>query len=360
MSRVARIGILTGGGDAPGLNAVIRAVVKTAAGVGLTCIGLEDSFDGLLSPERARALTLAHVTGIHRIGGTILGTTNRGCPLDKPGPMGAEAAEYAKRCVEGFNRLGLDALVAIGGDGTLAIAHALHLEGIPVVGVPKTIDNDIAETAMSFGFDSAVAFATEAIDRLHASADAHHRIMVVEVMGRHTGWIALSAAIAGGAEVVLIPEVPFDYERVAERLRERDRLGARCSIVVAAEGALPVGGAAIVAVPGERHRQEKLGGIGERLAAEIQARTGQEARFDVLGHLQRGGAPTSLDRVLAARFGTHAVALVRRGQFDVMVALAPPDIVAVPLDRVAGRTRTVPLDSDLIRTARSLGVSFGD
>ncbi len=360
MSAVDRVGILTGGGDAPGLNAVIRAVVKAATGAGLTCIGIEDGFDGLLRPERARTLTLQDVAGIHRIGGTILGTTNRGNPLGRPGPPAAGAAAYATRCVEGFQRLQLGALVAIGGDGTLAIAHALYREGLRIVGVPKTIDNDIAETAASFGFDSAVAFATESIDRLHTSADAHHRVMVIEVMGRYTGWIALSAAIAGGADVVLIPEVPFAYERVAERIRERERLGARSSIVVTAEGASPAGGERIVAVPRGGQREERLGGIGERVAAEIQARTGHEARFDVLGHLQRGGPPTSVDRVLGARFGTHAVDLVRQNRFDTMVALVPPDVVAVPLERVAGRTRTVPPDCDLIRTARSLGLSFGD
>ena len=352
-----RLGLLTGGGDAPGLNAVIRAVVRASAQFGFECIGLEDGFEGLRRPERARPLALRDVAGIHRLGGTILGTVNGGSPLGAPGPLSGEAAQYAAQCVAGCRQLGLDAVIAIGGDGTLAIAHALHAQGIPMIGVPKTIDNDIAETAMSFGFDSAVAFATESIDRLHSSADAHRRVMVIEVMGRYTGWIALASAIAGGADVVLIPEIPFRYERIVQRVRERAALGARSSIVVAAEGAAPAGGSRVVAVPGDGGRQEKLGGIAERVAAELQ-RAGTDARFDVLGHLQRGGPPTSVDRVLAARFGTHAVELAQRGEFDVVVALRPPDIVAVPLAKVAGRTRTILPDSDLIRTARSLGISF--
>jgi 6-phosphofructokinase 1 len=335
-------------------------VVKSAARAGIECVGLEDGFEGLRQPERARPLTLGDVAGIHRLGGTILGTTNKGCPLGRPGPPSEEALEYARQCLAGFRRLALDAVIAVGGDGTLAIAHALHREGIPVVGVPKTIDNDIAETVVSFGFDSAVTFATEAIDRLHSSADAHHRVMVIEVMGRYAGWIALSAAIAGGADIVLIPEIPFSYDRIVERIREREAFGARSSIILAAEGACPAGGTRVVAVAGAQGRAEKLGGIAERIAAEVEARTGQEARFDVLGHLQRGGAPTSADRVLATRFGAHAVAAARRGEFDVMVALQPPEIVLVPLEQVAGRTRTIPPDHDLIRTARSIGLSFAE
>jgi 6-phosphofructokinase 1 len=352
--------VLTGGGDAPGLNAVIRAIVKTAVRSGIACIGLEDSFDGLARPARARQLSLSDVAGIHRLGGTILGTTNHGSPLGKAGPATADGEAYATACLNGFRSLGLDGLIAIGGDGTLAIAYVLSRRGMPIIGIPKTIDNDIAETAMSFGFDSAVAFATDAIDRLHATADAHHRIMVVEVMGRYTGWIALHAALGGGADVVLLPEIPFHFDSIACRLREREHVGARCSIIVAAEGAYPVGGARSVMAPSSGEHLERLGGVGERVAVTIEQAMGREARFDVLGHLQRGGSPSSVDRVLASRFGVNAVELARDAQYGVMVALRATELAAVPLERVVGRTRPVPLDSDLIHAARAMGMTFGD
>jgi 6-phosphofructokinase 1 len=356
-----RLGVLTGGGDAPGLNAVIRAVVKAASSAGLACVGLEDSFDGLIHPEKSRLLAIPDVTGILRLGGTILGTTNRGNPFAYPMPNGQSPADYSDRCVQNFHALGLDALVVIGGDGTLAIAHELQQRGIPSVGVPKTIDNDIAGTSMTFGFDSAVAFATLAIDRLHTSAHAHHRIMVVEVMGRYTGWIALQAGIAGGADVTLIPEIPFDLKTVAEHVLRRERLGARFSVVVAAEGAYPVGGERSVRIAGTADQVERLGGIGARVATELEARTGKDARAVVLGHLQRGGAPTSYDRLLATRFGSAAVETVQRGETGVMVALETPDrIVTVPLADVVHKVRTVPLDSDLIQTARRIAIALGD
>src|SRR6188474_2189422 len=236
---IKRIGVLTGGGDAPGLNAVIRAVVKSAATAGIECVGLEDSFDGLIYPNRSRVLTLKDVTGILRIGGTILGTTNRGNPFVYPIETAEGLVDYSDRVIENFHKMGLDALVVIGGDGTLSIAHEFHRRGVPIVGVPKTIDNDIVETTMTFGFDTAVSFATDAIDRLHTTAEAHHRVMLIEVMGRYAGWIALYAGIAGGADVVLIPEIPFDLTKIAERIREREAWGARFSIVVCAEGAHP-------------------------------------------------------------------------------------------------------------------------
>src|SRR6266702_2248924 len=239
---VRRIGVLTGGGDAPGLNAVIRAVVKAAANSGIECVGLEDSFDGLIEPDRSSILTPRDVTGILRLGGTILGTTNRGNPFAYPVTTSEGVHDYSDRCVEMFHKLGLGALIVIGGDGTLAIAHEFCNRGVPVVGVPKTIDNDIVGTTNCFGFDSAVDFATMAIDRLHTTAEAHHRIMIVEVMGRHAGWIALYAGVAGGADAILIPEIPFDIELVAEGLRARDKWGAKFSIVVVAEGAFPRGG----------------------------------------------------------------------------------------------------------------------
>jgi 6-phosphofructokinase 1 len=357
---VRRIGVLTGGGDAPGLNAVIRAVVKASITAGIECLGLEDSFDGLIYPERSRPLTARDVTGILRLGGTILGTTNKGNPFAYPVATASGSADYSTLCVENFRKMALDALVVIGGDGTLAIAGELHKRGIPIVGVPKTIDNDIVETTMTFGFDTAVEFATDAIDRLHTTAEAHHRIMVVEVMGRYAGWIALYAGIGGGADVVLIPEIMFNPKKIAEHILERERWGARFSIVVAAEGACPVGGERVLQAAGSGARLERLGGIGDRVARELETLTGKEARHVVLGHLQRGGTPTSYDRVLATRFGGYAVEVLRRGESGVMVALKSPDIVAVPLDQVVGRTRVVPADSDILRTARNVGISFGD
>jgi ATP-dependent phosphofructokinase / diphosphate-dependent phosphofructokinase len=357
---IKRIGVLTGGGDAPGLNAVIRAVVKSAVNSHCEVIGLEDSFDGLIEPNRLRRLTPADVTGILRIGGTILGTTNRGNPFAYPIQTSGGTKDYSARCVEMFHELQLDALVVIGGDGTLAIAHQFHQRGIPLVGVPKTIDNDIVETTNTFGFDTAVSFATDAIDRLHTTAEAHHRVMVVEVMGRYAGWIALYSGVAGGADVILIPELPFDLVKVAERIKAREAMGARFSIVVVAEGARPVGGEMSVMKAATREYVERLGGIGARVATELETLTGKETRSVVLGHLQRGGAPTSFDRVLATRFGARAVELLMAGQFGHMVAFHPPDIVAVPLERIVGRTRNVPLDFDVVRTARAVGVSLGD
>jgi phosphofructokinase-like protein len=353
-----RFGVLTGGGDAPGLNAVIRAVVKSATNCQCEVIGLEDSFDGLIEPDRWRLLTPKDCTGILRIGGTILGTTNRGNPFAYDSG-GGQKTDYSTRVVEMFHKMEMDALVVIGGDGTLGIAHQFSKLGIPLVGVPKTIDNDIVETTNTFGFDTAVSFATDAIDRLHTTAEAHHRVMVVEVMGRYAGWIALYAGVAGGADVILIPEIPFEVEHIVERIRTRDRFGARFSIVVVAEGAKPVGGKVSLVREAKGEFVERLGGIGALVAADIEAHTGKETRSVVLGHLQRGGAPTSFDRILATRFGARAVELLLDGQYDHMVAFHPPDIVAVPLEQVVGRTRSVPLDFDVIRTARAMGISLG-
>ncbi|MFN7984538.1 MAG: ATP-dependent 6-phosphofructokinase [Vicinamibacterales bacterium] len=360
MSSVKRIGILTGGGDAPGLNAVIRAVVKSAVNSGIECVGLEDSFDGLIEPDRSRVLTARDVRGIMRLGGTILGTTNRGNPFAYPTNTSEGVKDYSDRCIEMFHRMGLDALVVIGGDGTLGIAHKFAQKGIPIVGVPKTIDNDIVGTTNCFGFDTAVAFATDAIDRLHTTAEAHHRIMVVEVMGRYAGWIALYAGVAGGADAILIPELPFDLATVAEKLRERDRSGAHFSIVVAAEGAFPKGGKLALIEEASAGKVERLGGIAARVADALGRMTGKETRSVVLGHLQRGGAPTSFDRVLATRFGSKAVDLLRQGDFGKMVAFAPPDIIGRPLEEVVGKSRTVPPDFDLVLAAKGLGITFGD
>jgi 6-phosphofructokinase 1 len=357
---IKRIGILTGGGDAPGLNAVIRAVVKTAYNAGIECVGLEDSFDGLIEPGRSRPLTPREVTGILRLGGTILGTTNRGNPFAYPIQTSAGTKDYSERVIEMFHYMKLDALVTIGGDGTLAIANEFCKRGLPMVGVPKTIDNDIVGTTNCFGFDTAVAFATDAIDRLHVTAEAHHRIMVVEVMGRYAGWIALYGGVAGGADAILIPEIPFDLEQVAARLQERERWGAKFSIVVVAEGAIPKGGKRALVAEAQGGYVERLGGIGAQVSEELGRLMRKETRSVVLGHLQRGGAPTSFDRVLATRFGAMAVELLRRGEFGTMVAFAPPDIVARRLEDVVGKTRNVPADFDLLVTARNLGVTFGD
>ena len=360
VSSLHRIGILTGGGDAPGLNAVIRAVVKAAANCDVGTIGLEDSFDGLIEPDRHRELTPRDVTGILRLGGTILGTTNRGNPFAYPVETSGGTVDYSERCIEMFHHLGLDALVVIGGDGTLSIAHEFQKKGIPLVGVPKTIDNDIVETTNCFGFSTAVDFATEAIDRLHTTAEAHHRIMCVEVMGRYAGWIALHAGIAGGADVILIPEIPYDLSKVADRIAEREKWGARFHIVVVAEGAKPKGGTVSVAEHARPGYVERLGGAGNRVAEALEELTGKEARTTVLGHLQRGGSPSSFDRVLATRFGTAAFELLQQGRFGHMVASKPPDIVAVPLEKIVGRTKNVPVDSDVVRTARAVGISLGD
>jgi 6-phosphofructokinase 1 len=360
MPTIRRIGVLTGGGDAPGLNAVIRAVVKAGANCNCEVIGLEDSFDGLIEPNRWRRLEPKDVTGILRVGGTILGTTNRGNPFLYPIETSGGTKDYSTRCVEMYHELKLDALVVIGGDGTLAIAHQFAQRGLPIVGVPKTIDNDIVGTTNTFGFDTAVSFATDSIDRLHVTAEAHHRIIVVEVMGRYAGWIALYSGVAGGADVILIPEIPYNLEKVAERIKARDKMGARFSIVVAAEGAKPVGGAPTVLKAAEGAYVERLGGVAAKVAAELEHLTGKEARSVVLGHLQRGGAPTAFDRILATRFGAAAVECLMNGIFDHMVAFHPPNIVPVPLADIVGKTRTIPPDFDVIRTARAMNVSMGD
>ena len=360
-SALTRIGVLTAGGDAPGLNAVIRAVVKATANRGIECVGIEEGFDGLSAAgsNHSRVLTPRDVTGILRQGGTILGTTSRGTPFDQRN-AGAAADAYAERVMASFRRLRLDALIAIGGDGTLAMAYEFWRRGMPIVAVPKTIDNDITGTTSTFGFDTAVAFATEAIDRLHTTAEAHRRVMIVEVMGRYSGWIALHAGVAGGADAILIPEIPFDLSVVADHVLARERWGARFSIVVVAEGAFPTGGTRTVAEPAHNGHLERLGGIGARVAAELGELTGKETRTVVLGHLQRGGSPTSYDRVLATRFGGKAVELAVTGEFGTMVAAEPPSIVTRQLSEVVGKTKTVPADYDLLATARAIGMTFGE
>ena len=365
---IRRIALSTGGGDAPGLNAVIRAATLAAVNRGWECLGIRDGFNGLLYPERYEEgglirLTKDRVRGIAHLGGTILGTTNQGNPFRLPVtlPDGAQAELDRSADVLGFFAAHqIDALVAIGGDGTLTIAHQLGLKGLRVIGVPKTIDNDLDKTATTFGFDTAVAFATECLDRLHSTAESHRRIMVVEVMGRYAGWIALHAGLAGAAHAILLPEIPFDLEKVAAKVREREALGRGYTLVVVAEGARPREGARVVRAAEGAGRVERLGGVGEQVARDLEDLTGKEARAVVLGHLLRGGSPTAFDRHTALRFGAAAVRALEAGQTGVMVALAYPDVNHVPLAEVAGRMKAVPLDGDTLRTARDLGIAFGD
>jgi len=358
-----RIGILTGGGDAPGLNAVIRSVVKAAGQSGLEVIGFERGYEGLLPPAAFRVLDDANTRGILHLGGTILGATNHGRFGATPGQGGKrrispQVLEDARAsCAE----LNIQGLVCIGGDGSLRIAQQLFLAGVPVVGVPKTIDNDLEATAISFGFDSAVAFATEALDRLHPTAAAHHRVMVVEVMGRHTGWIAVHAGIAGGADVILIPEIPWSFDGIVRKIQERERSGRPFALIVAAEGARMPNGALVAKATGAGgFGKVRLGGIGQLVAEEAQRLTRRESRSVVLGHLQRGGPPTTFDRVLATRLGVHAVRLVKQGRFGRMVSAQPPTTTDVPIVNAINRLRTVPPDGDLVGAARALGISFGD
>jgi phosphofructokinase-like protein len=360
---IRRIAINTGGGDAPGLNAVIRAATLAALNEGWEVLGIRRGYMGILEDDvdgekGVFPLTAHAVRGITHLGGTILGTTTRGNPfgLEVRQPDGTWGkVDRSSEIVEGFARLGIDALVAIGGDGSLNIAHALHQKGLPVIGVPKTIDNDLRATDVTFGFQTAVEVATDAIGRLHSTAEAHQRVMVVQVMGRHTGWIALESGMAGGADVILIPEIPYSVERIAEKVRERDLSRRRFSIVVVAEGASPAGG-----LPSYADQTGRYGGIADRLAEELQQLTGKETRPLVLGHIQRGGSPIAYDRNLALRFGAAAVRCIREGRLGTMVALQGADIRAVPLAEAISAVKTVPRDNDLVVSARQLGISFGD
>jgi len=360
-SQAKRIGVVTGGGDCPGLNAVIRAVVRCALNRGWEIYGIERGFDGLLHKDRVRLLNTQDVRGILHIGGTILGTTNRGNPFQFATKRKGKTVlvDISDRIVAQFHRLKLDALVAIGGDGTLRIANDLAKKGIPIIGVPKTIDNDLAATELTFGFNTAVTTATDAIDKLHATAESHERVMVVEVMGRYAGWIALYSGVAGGADVILMPEIPFTLEAIAHKVAERWRLGRRFAIVVAAEGAKPVGGKMFLK-PQEPGREPKLCGLAEYLGEEIEHLTGRETRSLVLGHLQRGGQPTTSDRLLATRFGAAAVRAIEHGERNCMVACRGAEIITVTLEGAVKEMKSVPLDSDIILSARELGVSFGD
>lgn len=364
---IKRIAVSTGGGDAPGLNAVIRAVVLAACNRDWDVYGIRDGYNGLLLPEQyidggLIRLTREKVKGITHLGGTIIGTTNRNNPLHYPlkCPDGRiEEVDRSDELVRNFLLHQIDALISIGGDGSMAIANALAEKGLRVIGVPKTIDNDLDRTVITFGFDTAVAFAVEALDRLHSTAASHGRVMVVEVMGRYAGWIALHAGVAGSADVILIPEISYDLSSIAQKIHSREEQGSRFTIVIVAEGAKPSGGERTV-LEKEVGREERLGGVGEKVARELQALTGKETRLVVLGHLLRGGTPTASDRLVALRFGAAAVRALEEGQSGIMVALDPPDVNYVPLAEAACRMKTVPLGCDTMLTARDLGICFGD
>lgn len=366
-SPIRRIALSTGGGDAPGLNAVIRAATLAARNRGWDVVGIRDGFNGLMTPDEYPEgglvpLTRERVRGIVHQGGTILGTTNRGNPIAYPVQQPDGTWVEVDRCEEligRFHEHGIDALISIGGDGSLTIAHHLFEAGLRVIGVPKTIDNDLERTVATFGFDTAVGFATECIDRLFTTATSHGRVIVVEVMGRYAGWIALHAGAASGAHAILIPEIEFDLEHVAATIRQRERRGARFSIVVVAEGARPVGGG-FTTLGSSIGQAERLGGIGQKVADELAERTGKESRVVVLGHLVRGGSPSSADRLLGLRFGAAAVRALEEGHNGVMVALDPPHVEYVPLAAVKGRQKFVPLDGDTMLTARDMGINFGD
>lgn len=358
-----RIAVLTGGGDCAGLNAVIRAVTKKAIlECGCQVIGIEDGYEGLIN-DRYRTLKYQDVSGILTLGGTILGTSNKADPYNYASEDGdgVEFTDRSGEVVENIKNMGVSCLVCIGGDGTLLIAHKLFQDGIPIVGVPKTIDNDLRGTDVTFGFDSAVQIATDGIDRVHSTAQSHHRIMIVEVMGRRAGWIALHAGLAGGGDIILIPEIPYEIDCIVEKVMERSKKGKRFSIVVVAEGAKPKGGDVVVKkIVNDSAEPIRLGGIAFVIGEQIESLTKLETRAVVMGHLQRGGAPTSYDRILATRLGTRAVDMIKRKEFGYMVGVKGDSLVNVPLEDVAQGPRLITLDHPLIQSARSVGTCFGD
>ena len=363
MKKKKKIAILTGGGDCPGINAVIRAVAKRAiVEKGMEVTGIEDGYHGIVS-NRYRKLEYQDVSGILTLGGTILGTSKTANPYRYAVRKGTrlEFHDLSKMAIKNIRKLNLSCLVCIGGDGTLNIAYRLFKDGIPIVGVPKTIDNDLRGTEITFGFDSAVSIATEGIDRIHSTAQSHHRIMIVEVMGHRAGWIALHSGVAGGGDIILIPEIPFDIQIVAEKVKDRNKKGKRFSIVVVAEGAKPRGGDIVIQrmVKGSSD-PIRLGGIGFVLGEQIEKMTGLETRTVVMGHLQRGGIPTPFDRVLATQLGTKAVDMIEKEEFGYMVGVKKNSLVKVSLQIVAKGPKLVPLDDPLIRSARSIGTCFGD
>ncbi|RNC68602.1 MAG: ATP-dependent 6-phosphofructokinase [Desulfuromonadales bacterium] len=358
-----KIGILTGGGDCPGLNAVIRGVVKSAIiRRGWDVVGIEDGFDGFLGPGKFRPLGLAEVRGILPRGGTILGSSNRGnpfsCPVERDGRM--VETDITDQAVETIKGLGIDALVAVGGDGSLKIAMELMKKGVPIVGIPKTIDNDLMETDVTFGYNTALETATYALDKLHSTAESHHRVMIMEVMGRYAGWIALESGISGGADVILIPEIPFDLVTVCRAIDERRRRGSAFSILVVAEGAYPRGGSRVVRNRAdERHQVERLGGIGDFVSRELISCLDMDTRVTVLGHLQRGGSPSTFDRCLGSRFGISAVQLIEQEQYGQMVCLRGRDIRSVPIEKAVRRLKLVNPRGQMVTAAEELGIAVG-
>jgi len=357
-----RIAVLTGGGDAPGLNAVIRAVVKTAINdYGCEVLGVRDGYDGFIAPGGTLPLDLAAVRGILPRGGTILGTANRGNPFARKVLRDGreEVVDVSDEVTAAIQDLKLDALIVIGGDGTLRIAMELGDKGVPVVGVPKTIDNDIGGTEVTFGFDTALMIATEALDRLHTTAEAHHRVMVLELMGRDAGFIALHSGVSGGADVILLPEIPFKYEAIIKKVRERAEAGSHFSLLAVSEGALPLGGQVVYRRTGDEVYVPRLGGIGQEVGQYIETQ-GFETRVTVLGHVQRGGSPTAFDRWLATRYGGAAVRTAAAGGFGRMVALRGGEVTDVSLKEALAVPKRVDLNGDAILTARGLGIAFGD
>ena len=359
-----RIAISTGGGDAPGLNAVIRAAVLAALRRGWEVHGIRRGFGGLLGDEPELVpLGRRDVRGITHLGGTILGTTNRGNPFRWPARQAdgtSVEVDRSDELIARFREHGLDALIMVGGDGSLRIGYDLWRKGLPIIGVPKTIDNDVGGTVITFGYDTAVTTATDAIDKVHSTAESHDRVMVVEVMGRHAGWIALNSGLAGSAHVILIPEIPYDITKVCDKVQEREAQGRHYTIMVVAEGAVPREGAVTLKEAAGVGTVDRLGGVGERVAAAVARLTGKETRSLTLGHLQRGGSPTTFDRLLGLRFGAGAVRAIADGRFGEMIASDPPRIATVPLAEALSEPKRVPLDSDTVQTARELGVCLGD
>lgn len=356
------IGVLTSGGDCPGLNAVIRGVVKTGMALGYQILGFEQGFEGLVEPVRCRFLDHRNTAGILVQGGTILGSTNRGRFAARVGVDDVKKLpdELIEQVAATFRRYDLRGLICIGGDGSLTTANQFHQAGLPVVGVPKTIDNDLGCTAYTFGFDSAVDCAVDALDRLHTTAASHNRVMVLEVMGRHAGWIALHAGIAGGADVILLPEVSWNYDNIIAKIDYRRQLGKAFTLIVVAEGAKLPSGDAVALEAGQEDRQARLGGIGNAIAAELQQRTGQDARCVILGHLQRGGRPTTFDRALATMYGAHAVRLIVEQRFGEMVYSDPPEIYSTPISKAIESLRVVDPTGSAVQAARAMAISFGD
>ena len=361
--KVARFGVLTSGGDCPGLNAVVRAVVKSTCKMGGEVFGFFRGFEGLAAPVSYQQLDEQNTSGILIQGGTILGSTNKGRFVARKGIDDRVELdpELLVEVSNTYEHLGLDALICIGGDGSLSIANQFHEYGLPVIGVPKTIDNDLSSTAFTFGFDSAVACATDALDRLHTTASAHERIMVLEVMGRHAGWIALHAGIAGGADIIVLPEIDWSFEGICQAIQRRENAGKKFSLVVVAEGAELPNGELVTQERRQETIQTRLGGIGNLVATELETRLQRETRSNTLGHLQRGGSPTSFDRVLATQYGTHAVRLAHEQKWGHMVCYVPPnEISSVPIELAVNKLRQVDPGDSVVQTARMLGISFGE